>query len=58
MSVRMLGEHWASKMRGQSMRLLTLTDHNEIYQVREMGLSGLIEHGGPSVKVDVASTQK
>ena len=24
-----------------------LTDHNEIYQVREMGLSGLIEHGGP-----------
>ena len=24
-----------------------LSDHKEIYQVREMGLSGLIEHGGP-----------
>lgn len=24
-----------------------LSDHSEIYQVREMGLSGLIEHGGP-----------
>ena len=24
-----------------------LTNHSEIYEVREMGLSGLIEHGGP-----------